>query len=200
MDQLFSMKVYCQIVDSGSLAGAARALGVSPATVTQALAGLEKRLDTRLLNRTTRRIALTEAGRTYYQCTQPILAASAHADEAVRRSVEEPAGPLRITLPLGVAQVFLYPHLDSFSRSFPRIELDLQINDEIVDLVEHNFDLGIRVGQLSDSKLVARPLLRYRRLTCASPAYLEGHGLPRQPQDLARHNCLLYRHGLAPVH
>lgn len=200
MDLFFSMKVFCQIVDCGSLASAARSLGLNPATVTQALAALEKRLDTRLLNRTTRRIAITEAGATYYSYARHIINESIKAEEAVRRAMDELAGPLRITLPLGAAQVFIYPHLGAFARCYPHIELDLQVNDNVVDLVEHNLDLGVRVGQLADTVSVARPLLRYRRLTCASPIYLQQHGRPQHPGELGRHACLQYRNGLGAVY
>ncbi len=199
MDQLFAMKVFCQIIDSNGMANAARALGLGPATVTQTIAALEKGLDARLLNRTTRRIAITEAGRVYYDYAKRILDETLAAEEAVRKSTAEPSGLLRISLPLGVAQTFIYPQLAAFSGRYPRIQLDLQINDNIVDLVENNFDLGLRVGYLDDAQWVAKPLLRYRRLTCASSAYLERCGKPQHPNDLARHNCLLYRHAAVAV-
>lgn len=199
VDHLFAMKVFCQVIDSDGMASAARALGLGPATVTQTVAALEKRLDARLLNRTTRRIAITEAGRIYYGYAKRILEESTAADEAVRKSAAEPSGLLRISLPLGVAQTFIYPHLSDFSTRYPQIQLGLQVNDDIVDLVENNFDLALRVGYLDDAQWVAKPLLRYRRLTCASPAYLARCGRPQHPADLARHNCLLYRHTMAAV-
>lgn len=199
MDQLFAMKVFCQIIDSNGMASAARALGMGPASVTQILAGLEKRLDTRLLNRTTRRIAITEAGQIFYTYAKRIIADAAEAEDAVRRSASEPAGLLRVSLPLGVAQTFVYPQMAAFSLQYPHVQLDLQINDNIVDLVESNFDLALRVGHLENAEWVARPLLRYRRLTCASPDYLERRGRPRHPSELVQHNCLLYRHFSAVV-
>ena len=199
VDHLFAMKVFCQVVDSDGMASAGRALGLGPATVTQTVAALEKRLDARLLNRTTRRISITEAGRIYYGYAKRIIEEAAAADDAVRKSADEPSGLLRISLPLGVAQTFIYPQLPAFSARYPQIQLDLQIDDGIVDLVENNFDLGLRVGYLADAQWVAKPLLRYRRLTCASPAYLERYGRPQHPDDLAAHNCLLYRHAIAAV-
>jgi LysR family transcriptional regulator, transcriptional activator for dmlA len=199
VDHLFAMKVFCQVIDSDGMASAARALGLGPATVTQTIAALEKRLDARLLNRTTRRIAITEAGRIYYGYAKRIIEEEAAADDAVRKSATEPSGLLRISLPLGVAQTFIYPQMPAFSIRYPQIQLDLQIDDDIVDLVENNFDLGLRVGYLDDAQWVAKPLLRYRRLTCASPVYLARYGKPQHPGDLASHNCLLYRHAIGAV-
>ena len=194
MDQLFSMQVFCQIVDSGSMAQAARVLGLAPATVTGALARVEKRLGARLLDRTTRRIAVTEAGRLWYKHAKRIIEQSHEAEDAVRSLASEPRGELRITLPLGVALTFVYPHLHEFTTRFPRISLDLQVSDRVVDLVANGFDLALRAGRPGDSAFSARCLSTYRRVTCASPGYLASHGAPRHPTELARHQCLIYRH------
>ncbi len=200
MDQLFVMQVYCQIVDSGSMAEAARTMGLSPATVTNALAGIEKKLGVRLLDRTTRRINPTEAGRLWYVHAKQMLEQSMEAENAVRSLASEPRGVLRMTLPLGVAMGFVYPHLDEFVSRYPLIELDLQVNDRVVDLVENRFDLALRVGFMRDSDLIARPLMHYQRLVCASPGYLAANGAPGTPADLSTHRCLLYQHDLQPVY
>jgi LysR family transcriptional activator of dmlA len=200
MNQLFSMQVFCQIVDSGSMASAARTLGVAAATVTGVLAASEKKLGVRLLDRSTRRLHITEAGQIWYSYAKRILEESAAAEDAVRSLATEPRGLLRLSLPLGVAMTFVYPHLQEFSCQFPQIELDLQVNDKTVDLLEHGFDMALRVGHLKDSDLVARPLLQYQRALYASPAYLAVHGQPEHPDELAAHLCLLYQHDMQPVH
>ena len=199
MDRLDAMRLFCQIVDAGGLAKAAKVLGVSPATVTQSLAKLERLYGTRLLERTTRRTATTEAGMILYERAQRLLEEMASTEAAVSGAVSAPRGHLRITLPLGVALTFIYPRLREFAARYPDISLDLQINDQIVDLVAGNYDLGLRAGVLTDADVVASPLLRYQRITCASPAYLQQHGIPTHPDELSRHACLTYRHDALPV-
>lgn len=194
MDQLSDMRVFCQIVDCGSLAQASRVLGLAPATVTGALARVEKRLGVRLLERTTRKLSVTEAGRLWYGYARQIVEQSDEAEDAVRSLSAEPRGHLRVALPLGVAMRFIYPYLSEFSEHYPAVTLDLQVSDRIVDLVANGFDLALRAGHPGDSDFVVKPLLRYRRLACASPAYLAQHGTPRKPSDLGSHHCLLYRH------
>lgn len=199
MDRLDALRLFCQIVDAGGLAKAAKVLGVSPATVTQGLARLERLYGTRLLERTTRRTAITEAGRILYERAQRLLEEAASAEAAVRGAGNTPRGSLRITLPLGVALTFIYPQLNAFTTRYPDISLDLQINDQVVDLVAGNYDLGLRAGVLSSADVVASPLLRYQRITCASPAYLQRQGTPAHPDELSRHACLTYRHDALPV-
>lgn len=199
MDHLSDMRVFCQIVDSGSLAQASRVLGLSPATVTTALARVEKRLGARLLERTTRRISVTEAGRLWYGYAKRIVEQSGEAEDAVRSLSADPRGHLRVALPLGVAMTFVYPHLQEFSARYPKIALDLQVSDRIVDLVANGFDLALRAGHPGDSDFVVKRLLHYRRITCASPAYLMEHGTPKSPSDLGSHHCLLYRHDPQPT-
>ncbi|KRB64162.1 LysR substrate-binding domain-containing protein [Noviherbaspirillum sp. Root189] len=199
MDQLFNMQVFSQIVDSGSLAQAARVLGLAPATVTGVLARTEKKLGVRLLDRTTRRISVTEAGRLWYEHANRITEQAMEAEDAVRSLAAEPRGTLRVTLPLGVAMTFVYPHLQEFSTQYPKIHLDLQVSDRIVDLVGNRFDLAFRAGQAKDSDLMIRRLLYYRRITCASPRYLALYGAPQHPSDLLQHQCLLYRHEPHPL-
>jgi len=194
MDQLLNMQVFCQIVDSGSMAQAARVLGLAPATVTMLLARTETKLGARLLDRTTRRINVTEAGRLWYEYAKRIVEQAVEAEEAIRSLAAEPRGSLRIALPLGVAMTFIYPHLHEFSIRFPKIDLDLQVNDQLVDLVGNRFDLAFRAGHAKNSDLVVRRLMPYRRITCASPRYIAQYGAPQHPDDLPQHQCLLYRH------
>lgn len=133
------------------IAQAARVLGLAPATVTGVLARMEKKLGVRLLDRTTRRINVTEAGRLWYEHANRIIEQSIAAEDAVRSLAAEPRGALRVTLPLGVAMTFVYPHLHEFSMQFPKIDLDLQVSDRIVDLVGNRFDLALRAGHAKDS-------------------------------------------------
>ncbi|WP_018150094.1 LysR family transcriptional regulator [Leeia oryzae] len=199
MDRLDALRLFCQIVDTGSLVKAAKVLGLSPTKVTQNLAKLEKIYNTRLLERTTRRIAVTEAGMVLYERAKHLLEQAASLEAAVCDATEKPKGSLRVTLPLGVATTFIYPRIGEFTARYPEISLDLQVSDQIVDLVAGNFDIGLRAGLLADANVIALPLLRYRRITCASPAYLRQHGTPAFLEDLKHHTCLIYRHDTSPV-
>lgn len=199
MDHFEALKLYCQIVDAGGMAKAARVLGVSPATVTQGLAQLERHYDTSLLERTTRKMLVTESGKLLYLRAKTLIEDLGNTEEEVRGSSTTPKGNLRITLPLGVAQSFIYPRLTEFTEKYPDIKLDLQVSDQVLDLVAGNYDIGLRAGILADASVIAIPLLRYRRLTCASPYYLARYGHPLHPQELRQHTCLVYRHDALPV-
>lgn len=193
MDELYQMRVFCQIVDSGSMVAAARQLGLSPATISTVLARSEAHLGVRLLHRSTRRLTLSEAGQTWYAHARRILEQTHEAEEAVRRSAQAPQGQLRISLTAGVAERFVYPRLAGFASRYPGIGLELRVTEQMLDMVEHQLDLCLRVGRLPSSDLIARPLRRYQRMCCASPAYLKIHGLPATPQALVDHACLCFR-------
>ncbi|CAJ0785401.1 LysR family transcriptional regulator [Ralstonia chuxiongensis] len=199
MDRLDAMRLFCQIVDAGGFAKAAKVLGMSPTAVTQGLARLERYYGTRLLDRTTRRMSVTEAGRILYERARHLLDETVATEDAVRGATCTPQGNLRVTLPLGVAMTFIYRRLSEFAAQYPDISLDLQVSDRIVDLVAGNFDIGLRAGILADAEVVAYSLCRYRRLTCASPNYLAQHGVPRHPSDLPAFACLSYRHDALAV-
>ncbi len=199
MDRLDTVRMFCQIVDAGGFAKAAKVLGVSPTSVTQGLARLEQHYGSRLIERTTRRMKVTEAGQILYERARHLLDEAQAMEDAVRSASLSPRGHLRITLPLGVAMTFIYPRLHEFAARFPNISLDLQVSDRIIDLLEGNFDVGLRAGILADAEVVAHPLRRYRRLTCASPEYLARHGHPEHPGELVRHACLAYKHDALPV-
>lgn len=199
MDKLDTLRVFCQIVESGGLGKAANVLGLSPTAVTQSLARLESLYGTRLIERTTRTMIITDAGKNLYERALQLLEDFQMTQTLVRGTAGLLKGKLRVTLPLGLAMTFIYPHLPDFFKDYPDLDLDLQISDRFVDLAGGNFDVGLRVGILPDADVIAIPLLRYRRLTCASPLYLEAHGYPETPEDLARHSCLLYRHDQLPV-
>ncbi len=193
MDSLTSMKVFCAVVDNGSFAAAAGKLRLSRAMVTKHVMNLENHLNIRLLNRTTRRLSLTESGAGYYErCTQ-ILNELEEAEAQARQASAEPRGTLRINAPYGFATGHVAPFLPEFLASHPDLKLDITMNDRFVDLVEEGFDVAVRIAAtLPESSLVARKLAPCRMVVCGSPEYFQRHGEPKTPADLERHNCLGY--------
>lgn len=192
MDIFASMKVFVAVVDAGSFAAAADRLDMSRAMASKYIGNLEDHLGTRLLNRTTRRLSMTESGSVYYQrCTQ-ILADVAEAEQLAGHSSAAPRGTLKITMPLAFGQHRLGPVIADYVGQYPEVKLDISLSDRRVDLVEEGFDLAIRIGALAESGLIARKLGSDRAIVCASPSYLERHGTPRTPRDLAAHSCLGY--------
>ena len=172
------------------MSAAARELGVSAAVVSRKLGALEARLGVRLLNRTTRRIALTDEGARYHEACVRILAEIEEADaEAGARRVE-PQGVLKVALPASFGHKHIAPLIPKFAERYPRVHLALSLSDRTVNLVDEGFDLAVRIADLRDSSLAARKLAPNRRVVCASPEYLRRRGAPATPQDLARHNCL----------
>ncbi|GGY24701.1 LysR family transcriptional regulator [Paludibacterium paludis] len=187
------MKVFCQVVDSGSMANAARVLALAPASVTGTVARLERHLGVSLLRRSTRTLGVTEAGEAWYRHARQILRQTAEAEETAKKHAREPHGRLRVTASAGVARSFLYPWLPDFCRQYPLIGVDLHISDRLVDLRAQGMDLALRTGPVTGADYVALPLARYPHLTCASPAYLAMHGTPAHPDELERHACLTYQ-------
>ena len=192
MDQLLAMRTFVAIVEAGSLSGAAEALDSSLPAVVRRLAGLEQMLGVRLLNRTTRRMALTEEGQRYLESSRRILADVEAANAAVNPQADQPVGPLRITAPVLLGQLHVAPALSRFMQRYPRIRCNLIFEDRVIDLIEHRIDVAVRVGRLQDSNLVAQKVGQLRRVVVASPAYLARNGVPRHPDDLARGNCIRF--------
>lgn len=194
MDQLFGMTVFARVVEANGFTAAARGLGLSKAAVSKQVARLEDRLGVRLLNRSTRRLGLTEAGRDFYERAQRILAEVEEAEQAAASRQINPRGLLRVNAPMTYGVLQVAPVLPEFMRRYPEIKIDLVLNDRYVDLIEEGFDLAIRVGlgSLPDSSLVARRLYAAPYAACAAPSYLEARGVPQAPADLAHHDCLLY--------
>ena len=191
-DRLTGLEVFAKVAAAGSLSAAGRAIGLSQTMVTKHLAALETRLGAKLFHRTTRRLSLTDAGRSYLESCERILAEIEAAEAAVAADRLKPRGLLRLNVPLvfGVRQIA--PRLAEFARLHPHVTVELGLNDRQVDLAEEGWDLAIRIGNLRDSSLVARRLAPCRMTLCASPAYLAAHGTPRTAADLAQHNCLGY--------
>lgn len=192
MDQLLAMRTFVAIVEAGSLSAGAESLESSLPAVVRRLAALEQMLGVRLLNRTTRRMTLTEEGHRYLDSSRRILAEVEAANAAVSPRAEQPAGPLRITAPVLLGQLQVAPVLTRFLERFPRVRCNLIFEDRLIDLVEHRIDVAIRVGQLQDSNLIAQEVARLQRVVVASPAYLAAAGEPQHPRDLARGNCIRF--------
>ena len=192
IDIVTGMRVFTAVVDAGSFAGAADKLDLSRGMATRYVAQLEAHLGVRLLNRTTRKLSLTEAGSDYCQRATQVLAMVEEAETSVAQEALVPRGTLRVTS----SQAFGVRHLGwaitEYLQRYPGIQVDVTLNDRVVDLVEEGFDLAIRVATRIDPGLVARKLTRARVVACASPGYLKKHGAPKSPEELAGHNCLAY--------
>ncbi|MDC1442621.1 LysR family transcriptional regulator [Rhodospirillaceae bacterium] len=189
------MKVYCSVVENDSLAGAARSLNVSPSVVSKQLSALEDRLGVRLINRTTRRISVTQEGTAYYESCKRIITDVAEAENAASSAHAAPRGLLKITAPVTFAHRHLTPHLPKFLDMFPEVEVQVQVNDRVVDLVDEGIDLAIRISQLKDSSLIARRLAPNRRYIAATPEYLKKNGTPNAVDDLKEHRLITWPPG-----
>ncbi|HSH08279.1 MAG TPA: LysR family transcriptional regulator [Burkholderiales bacterium] len=198
-DSLHEMATFVRVVGAGSLSGAARDLGISPAMVSRTLASLEARLGVRLIHRTTRRLHLTDEGAAYHDACVRILGEVDEADAAASAGRGVPQGTLRVAMPASFGHRQIAPLVPRFAEQCPKVQLALHLSDAPVNLLEEGYDLAIRIAELEDSSLAARKLAPNRRVVCASPAYLARHGTPYRPEDLARHNCLVptWEHGFS---
>lgn len=192
MDLLASMRMYVAVVDGGSFAAAAARLNVSRALVSKQIQKLEAHLGTRLMNRTTRRLSLTETGRAFYERSAQILLDVEEAEQIAGQMTLSPQGVLRVTIPLSYGQHRLASVLGAYLQAYPLVQLDIALSDRKIDLVEEGFDVAIRIGALPESDLIARKLSAERSVACAAPSYLAHHGTPQVPADLSDHACLGY--------
>ena len=188
-DHLSELRSFAAILDTGSIAGAARRLGVSAAVVSRRLARLERRLGTRLIQRTTRSLTPTDAGAAFHVRCARILAELTDAEDEAASGSRTVAGTLRVTSTVAFARR-LAPLLKEFQNEHPALHVQLHASDAVMPLVEGGFDLAVRFGALSDSSLIARPLAANRRVICATPEYLARRGWPRSPADLSAHDCV----------
>ncbi|HTV19817.1 MAG TPA: LysR family transcriptional regulator [Polyangiaceae bacterium] len=195
MDKLRAMQTFATIVDAGSLTAAARATQSSLPAVVRLLAALEAELGSRLLQRTTRRIALTDAGRRYLERCRQVLALVHEAEAELRAEQTQPRGQLRVTAPVLFGTRHVAPGITAFIQRYPEVSVDVVLLDRVVNLVEEGIDVGVRIGPLDDSSLIARPVASMRRLTVAAPSYLARHGTPSHPKELAAHDCVRVTHG-----
>lgn len=194
MDKLRALRTLIAIADSGSLTAASDALKSSLPAVVRTLAALEANLGTRLINRTTRRLSLTENGRQYLERARRIVADLDEADRLAAAEQAEPAGAMRVTAPVLFGQYHVAPVITRFLQRHPRVRVDLMLLDRVVDLVEEGIDVGVRIGHLHDSTLVAQPVGAIRRVVVASPEFLGRHGTPTHPSQLADASCLRFNH------
>ena len=192
MDIVSNMKIFTAVVDNGSFATAANRLDMSRAMASKSVAALEEHLGTRLLNRTTRRLSLTEAGMAFYERSVQILADIWEAEQVAGATATEPHGTLKVTMPLAYGLHRLGPVIAGYARRYPRVKMNLSLSDRKVDLVEEGYDVAIRIGKLPESGLIARKLGTVHGVIAGAPDYLERQGRPKAPADLADHVCLGY--------
>ncbi|MBA5687932.1 LysR substrate-binding domain-containing protein [Rugamonas apoptosis] len=191
-DKLRSMQVFVVAATASSLAAAGRVLDMSAVMVGKHVSALEQQLGASLLERTTRKLTLTEIGASYLERCRDVLASVEAADHVAETLRAVPQGNLRITAPVAYGAQRLVPVIHAYTATYPLVHVDLVLNDRVVNLAEEGIDVAIRSGKLADTGLIARPLARSRMLAAASPNYLERHGVPHHPLDLEQHNCLSF--------
>ena len=198
MDRLEAMSIFLAVVEAGSLSGAARRQKTPLATVSRKISELELHLQTKLFNRSTHKVVLTEAGSSYVVACKRILADVMEAERAASGEYAAATGGLTVTAPVGLGRAYLIPILAEFLKAYPEIDVELVLNDRIMSLPEEQIDVALRMGPLPDSSLMALRLGGICRIFCASPTYLAAHGTPRTPNDLAGHDCVSYPSLLSP--
>lgn len=191
---LNELVIFARVVQAGSFTAAAQGLRMPKSTVSRKVSELETRVGAQLLQRTTRKLRLTEVGRTYYEHCARIVSEAEQAELAVTRMQATPHGLLRVTTPLTFS--FIGPLVSKFLQQYPEVQLELVCSDRTVDLMEEGFDLAVRAGRLADSSLMARRLGSVERVVIAAPSYLKARGMPKTPKDLEKHDCLLFGTGL----
>jgi len=190
---LENIETFVRIVDLGGMSMTARQLRLSPAVVSHRLQQLESHLGVRLLHRTTRTLQLTEPGTAFYEACQGVLRAVEQAEGVALEAGGIPVGNIRVSAPLGLGRRMLAPLLPRFCARHDRLSVRLRLSDHLLDLVREAVDLSVRLAVLEDSSLIARKIADYPRILCAAPSYLQKRGIPREPDDLFRHDCLLLR-------
>lgn len=192
MDRFTAMSVFARVVELGSFARAADRLELSTSAVSRQVADLEAHLQTRLLNRTTRKLSLTESGHAFYERCIQVLADLDEAEQAAAQTSLVPRGTIKLTCGHSFGLLHLAPAMAEYLARNPEVKFDVSLSDRVVDLVEEGFDLGVRIGALGPANLIARKLGETRLIACASRDYLRKHGTPKTPEDLAHHNCVTY--------
>ncbi|MYM67269.1 LysR family transcriptional regulator [Pseudoduganella sp. FT55W] len=192
MDRLRALEVFVEVVKRDGFARAAEALDTSPANVTRYISDLEAHLQTRLLNRSSRKMSLTSSGEALYERAKSILADVAEAEAIVSTATLQPHGLLRINAPLSFGVLHLAPLWAKFMRLYPEVQLDVSLIDRVVDIVEEGYDMAVRISRAGSAANVARKLATSRNVLCASPDYIQQHGMPLTPADLLQHACIGY--------
>ena len=199
MDRLEAMSIALAVAEAGSLSAASRRLKAPLATVSRKVSDLESHLRTKLFNRSSRKLVLTDAGSSYIAAARRILADIGEAERAASGEYAAPTGELIVTAPVGLGRLHLIPILTDFLKAYPDIDVQLVLSDRVVSLLEDHIDVAVRIGALPDSSMMALRLGAIRRVLCASPAYLASRGTPQTPDDLAAHDCISYAGFLAPT-
>ena len=194
MDRIEAMRAFVAVVAEGSFSNAATSMQLSPQLVSKYVAKLEDQLGIRLLNRTTRKVSLTEAGTHYVQHAQQILLSIDEMDSQLGGLQQNPKGTLRISAPVSFALKHMAKLITDFQLQYPLVNIELQLNDRKIDIVDEGFDIALRIGNLKDSSLIAKYIAPIRVILCASPEYLKKHGTPKQPEDLKNHRYLHYNY------
>ena len=196
MDRLTAMQTFVRVVESGSFSAVARETSTTQSGVSKQVAALERQLGAQLLSRTTRSLALTEAGERYFAQARRLVAEIAEAESELRQGEQQLNGWLRVAASVGYGRLKLMPLVKTFLAAHPNVKIDLKLNDGFIDLVEGGIDVAIRIGELADSSLIASRIGTTKRVLIASSAYLnslpKGLKVPREPQDLLQHNCIVY--------
>jgi DNA-binding transcriptional LysR family regulator len=198
MDRLEAMSIVLAVAEAGSLSAAARHLNTPPATASRKITELEQHLRAKLFDRSSRKLTLTDSGLSYVAALKQILADLSEADRAASGEFASPIGELIATAPFGLGCQYLTPILAEFLRAYPDIDVRLLLVERIVSLPDDHVDVALRIGELPDSRLIALRVGTTRRIICASPAYLEARGTPKTPEDLARHDCIVFEGFLGP--
>jgi DNA-binding transcriptional LysR family regulator len=194
MDRFQAIVAFAKVVETGGFARAAERLDVSVSAVSRHVAELEAHLDARLLNRTTRRLSLTESGRVFYERCVQLLADLEEAEESATLQAVKPRGTLRLTCGVIFGELHLASAIGEFLTRYPEMRFDVELSDRAVDLVEEGFDAAVRIGPIGSQNLVGRKIGETRLVCCASPSYLKRHGEPKRPEDLVAHACLTYEY------
>lgn len=191
VDRISLDRLFVSVLETGSFVAASERMGVSSGQASKMLSRLETDLGVQLIKRTTRALSPTEIGQVYYERIKVLLEQRDELDASIRNTSGAPSGRLRITAPMSFGSVQLMPALLDFAQHYPSLKCDVSFSDHLADLVEDGFDLAVRIGQLSDSSLIARRLCEARIVMVASPAYLEAHGMPTTPEELSQHECII---------
>lgn len=192
MENLNSLSIFVKVAEHHSFSVAAERLGITPSGASRAIGRLEQKLGVKLLNRTTRSVSLTDDGMGFFQRCRQILADIEEAKAAVTRTQSTPRGHMRVQIPVGFGKRVIVPALAEFAERYPELVLDVELNDRGTNLAREKIDIAVKVGDVRDSRLIAKRLCHTRFIACAAPAYLEKYGEPRSPDELKKHHCLGY--------
>lgn len=195
---LEGLAAFVQVVDSGGFSAAAREMGLSTSFISKQITRLENRLGSRLLNRTTRKISLTDVGRIYFERSKQIILDAEDAERSIHSLSGTPRGHLKISAAVSFGHAYLTSVLPSFMSNFPDIQLEIELSDRFVDVVAEGFDVVIRVGDLADSSLISRRITQTKGTIVASPGYLKKQGYPKHPSELTEHDCISYSYAKSP--